>query len=259
MRRSPRNKRAYMAANEPKARRREYRDIGDVPTYAIGDIHGRYDLLAVAETMIAADAQHLQGRKLIVTLGDYVDRGPDSARVINRLMAPPPADFDRICLTGNHETAMLSYLDGEITLAQWLAMGAEATLMSYGLDSHHLGKQYPTPRKLDEFIRSSLPADHIAFLRDLPIMLDTPNVLFVHAGINPHASIADQTDQDLVYIRGRFIKSRTPLPKLVVHGHTQVTAPEARGRRLNLDTGAFHSGKLTVARFWNGSVHVMST
>lgn len=250
-----------MAANEMQTqqRRREYRDIDGIPTYAIGDIHGRYDLLASAEAMIATDAEQLPGRKLIVTLGDYVDRGPESARVINCLMAPPPADFDRVCLTGNHETAMLSYVDGEITLTQWLAMGAEATLLSYGLDSQHLAKQYPSPRKLDEFIRSSLPSDHIAFLRDLPIMLDTPSVLFVHAGINPHASIADQTDQDLVFIRGRFIKSRTPLPKLVVHGHTQVTSPEARGRRLNLDTGAFHSGKLTVARFWSGSVHVMST
>lgn len=250
-----------MAANEIEARqrRREYRDIEGVPTYAIGDIHGRHDLMVTVEAMIAADAADLPGRKLIVTLGDYIDRGPDSARVISQLMATPPAGFDRICLTGNHETSMLSYVDGEITLTQWLAMGAEATLLSYGLDAEHLARQYPAPKKLDEFIRESLPSDHIAFLRDLPIMLDTPSVLFVHAGINPHASIADQTDQDLVFIRGRFLKSRTPLPKLVVHGHTQVAAPEARGRRLNLDTGAFHTGKLTVARFWNGSVHVMST
>jgi len=250
-----------MATNEilEQRRRRDYRDIDGVPTYAIGDIHGRYDLLAAVETMIEVDAERLPGRKLIVTLGDYIDRGPESARVISRLMASPPTDFDRICLTGNHETAMLSYIDGEITLTQWLAMGAEATLLSYGLDHQHLARQYPSPRKLDEFIRESLPVDHIAFLRNLPIMLDTPSVLFVHAGINPHASIADQTDQDLVFIRGRFLKSRAPLPKLVVHGHTQVTSPEARGHRLNLDTGAFHSGKLTVARFWNGSVHVMST
>jgi serine/threonine protein phosphatase 1 len=240
-------------------RRREYRNIDDVATYAIGDIHGRHDLLSAVEAMIVADAAQLPGRKLIVTLGDYIDRGPDSARVIGRLMAPPPADFDRLCLTGNHETAMLDYIDGEITFIQWLAMGAEATLLSYGLDPSYIAKQYPSPKKLNDFIRASLPSTHIDFLRNLPIMVDTPNVLFVHAGINPHVSIADQTDQDLVYIRGRFLKSRTPLPKLVVHGHTQVVAPEARGRRLNIDTGAFHSGKLTVARFWNGSVHVMST
>jgi serine/threonine protein phosphatase 1 len=240
-------------------RRREYRNIDDVATYAIGDIHGRHDLLSAVEAMIVADAAQLPGRKLIVTLGDYIDRGPDSARVIGRLMAPPPAGFDRLCLTGNHETAMLDYIDGEISFVQWLAMGAEATLLSYGLDSSYIAKQYPSPKKLSDFIRASLPSTHIDFLRNLPIMVDTPHVLFVHAGINPHVSIADQTDQDLVYIRGRFLKSRTPLPKLVVHGHTQVVVPEARGRRLNIDTGAFHSGKLTVARFWNGSVHVMST
>lgn len=244
---------------QEQQRRREFRDIAGIPTYAIGDIHGRFDLLATIEALIANDAAQFPGRKLVVTLGDYIDRGPDSARVIRHLMAPPPEGFDRICLTGNHETAMLAYVDGEITLTQWLAMGAEATLLSYGLDCTHLARQYPSPKKLDDFIRSSLPADHVAFLRDLPIMLDTPSVLFVHAGIDPHLSIADQSDQDLVFIRGRFLKSRTPLPKLVVHGHTQCKEPEARGRRLNLDTGAFHSGKLSVARFYQGTVNVMST
>nr|WP_247750780.1 MULTISPECIES: metallophosphoesterase family protein [unclassified Rhizobium] len=250
-----------MAGNgmQESQRRREFRDIAGVPTYAIGDIHGRYDLLTAIEALITADAAQFPGRKLMITLGDYIDRGPDSARVVSHLMAPAPEGFDRICLTGNHETAMLAYVDGEITLTQWLAMGAEATLLSYGLDSNHLARQYPSPKKLDDFIRASLPADHIAFLRDLPIMLDTPSVLFVHAGIDPHLSIADQTDQDLVFIRGRFLKSRTPLPKLVVHGHTQVKSPEARGRRLNLDTGAFHSGSLSVARFYEGTVNVMST
>lgn len=245
--------------NGDTPRRREYRDIEGVPTYAVGDIHGRYDLLTSIEAAIAADAEQFPGPKLLVTLGDYVDRGPDSSRVISHLMASPPDGFERICLTGNHETAMLAYVDGEITLTQWLAMGAEATLLSYGLDYSHLIRQYPAPRKLDEFIRGSLPLDHIGFLRDLPILLDTPNVLFVHAGINPHVSIAEQNDEDLIFIRGRFFKSSAPLPKLVVHGHTQVKSPEAQGRRLNLDTGAFHSGSLSAARFHNGTVQVMST
>jgi len=249
-----------MAGREyDERRRREYRDIGGIPTYAIGDIHGRYDLLVALETAIAADADQFSGPKLLITLGDYVDRGPDSARVISHLMAPAPAGFERICLTGNHETAMLDYVSGEITLTQWLAMGAEPTMLSYGLDYSHLVRQYPSARKLDEFIRGSLPAEHIAFLRDMPILLDTPNVLFVHAGINPHASIAEQSDQDLVFIRNRFLKSRAPLPKLIVHGHTQVKTPEAQGKRLNLDTGAYHSGSLSAARFHNGTVHVLST
>jgi serine/threonine protein phosphatase 1 len=251
--------RGRLAGRFGRTRRREYIDISAMPTYVIGDVHGCHHLLAAVEEKIVADASRLPGRKLIVMLGDFIDRGPASARVVSRLMAPPPPGFDRICLTGNHELAMLAYIDDEISLAQWFAMGADVTLHSYGLDAAHLARQYPSQKKLDDFIRSSLPASHIEFLRDLPILVDTPSVLFVHAGINPEHSISEQSDEDLVFIRSRFFDSAQPLPKLVVHGHTPVKEAEVSGLRLNIDTGAFHSGKLTVARLWNGRVHVFST
>ena len=251
--------RGLFGARTDQIRRRDFIDNASTPTYAIGDVHGCHDLLATLEDKIIADAARLPGRKLIVMLGDYIDRGPASARVISRLIAPPPPEFDRICLTGNHEITMLAYIDEQISLSDWLSMGAEATLQSYGIDVAHLARQHSSHKKLDDFIRSSLPAAHIEFLRSLPVMVDTPAALFVHAGIDPDRSIADQLDEDLVYIRSQFLDSRHPMPKLVVHGHTPVKRVMANGERLNLDTGAFRSGTLSAARLLRGRVHVTST
>jgi serine/threonine protein phosphatase 1 len=240
-------------------RRRENIDIAVTPTYVIGDVHGRYDLLSALERKIVIDAAELPGRKLIIMLGDVIDRGPGSAQIVSRLMAQPPKGFDRICLTGNHELIMLAYVDGDIALDDWLSLGGEATLNSYGLDIRQLVRQYPDKRKLDTFIRHWLPAGHIEFLRRMPILVDTPQALFVHAGIDPERTIAAQTDDDLVFIRSRFLDSPQPLPKLIVHGHTPVQRAEAHGLRLNIDTGAFRTGTLTAARFWDGHIHVTST
>ncbi|KQV83817.1 metallophosphoesterase family protein [Rhizobium sp. Root1220] len=234
-------------------------DPGDMPIYAIGDIHGRHDLLKKAEQAIVEDAADIPGRKLIVTLGDYIDRGPSSAQVISHLMAPPPENFDRVCITGNHEIVMLDYVDGLVSYADWMRMGADALLRSYGLDPEQLPLIFPGAAKLDAFIRQSLPRPHIDFLRSLPIFVDTPNVLFVHAGIDPMLPIEHQSDDDLVFIRQRFFESHKPLPKLVVHGHTPAERPEVFAKRLNLDTGAYYSGKLTVAKLWRGRVHLFQT
>ncbi|WP_170965899.1 MULTISPECIES: metallophosphoesterase family protein [Rhizobium] len=234
-------------------------DIAEIPTYAIGDIHGRYDLLLKAEEAILQDGTRLPGQKLIVTLGDYIDRGPESAQVITHLMEPPPDGFDRICLAGNHEIAMLDYVDGWLPYDDWMRMGSAESLKSYGLDPEHLPLVFPSGAQLDAFLRQSLPHTHIDFMRALPIMLDTPSVLFVHAGIDPMLPLSAQTEEDLVLIRHRFLESRVPLPKLVVHGHTPSDEPDIRPRRLNLDTRAFRSGRLTVARFWQGRVHLFST
>jgi len=234
-------------------------DIDSVPTYAIGDVHGRYDLLLKAEEAIYRDAERLPGRKLIVCLGDYIDRGPESAQVISHLMEPVPANFDRICLTGNHEVIMLDYIDGWASYDDWMRMGAAELLKSYGLDAEHLPLVFRTGAQLDAFIRGSLPKTHIDFMRAMPIMVDTPHVVFVHAGIDPMLTIEEQTDEDLVFIRQRFLDSDAPLPKLVVHGHTPGDVPDVQPMRLNLDTRAFRSGKLTVARLWQGQVYLFST
>ncbi|PSJ61629.1 metallophosphoesterase [Pseudaminobacter soli (ex Li et al. 2025)] len=233
-------------------------DISDSAVYAIGDIHGCLDELLMLEQEIFADAGPLPGRKLIVMLGDYIDRGPAPREVIEHLMTPPPPDFERICLTGNHEVALLDYLDGRLPLLDWMPMGADATLQSYGIDHDRLGHIYQSPRHVDEIIRSAIPAAHVAFLRSLPIMVEAERYVFVHAGIRPELELDQQSDDDLIYIRSAFFDSPHPLKKYVVHGHTPVTEASLQGGRINVDTGCFYSGRLTALRIFRNKGRYLS-
>ncbi len=113
--------------------------------------------------------------KLIIMLGDYVDRGPASAQVVDHLIESCPESFERLCLTGNHDMAMLDYLDGRLALSTWLQMGGEATLLSYGIDIEHLKLIYKSRRRLDEIIRAAIPERHTQFLRTLPILIAAGN------------------------------------------------------------------------------------
>lgn len=227
-------------------------DQGDTPIYAVGDVHGCLDELQTLERNIAKDAVALPGRKLIVMLGDYVDRGPSSAQVLDHLIAPAPAGFERICLAGNHEIAMLDYLEGRTSLRSWLAMGAEQTLFSYGIDHSRLRDLHRDARQVDDAIRDAIPAAHRDFLRSLPILIETDRYIFVHAGIRPGVELAKQTDHDLVFIRSEFFEQAHLLTRYVVHGHTPVEEARREGMRVNLDTGAFFSGKLSALRIWRG-------
>lgn len=223
-------------------------DLSDTIVYAIGDVHGCYRELRALEDKVIADAATLPGRKLIVMLGDYIDRGPDSARVIDHLIARPPIGFERICLTGNHEAQTLDYLDGRLSLERWLSTGARSTLFSYGLDAEHLGELYGSGGKLDDHIRATIPHEHIAFMRGLPIMAYSERFVFVHAGLRPGVPLLEQEDDDLLYIREEFFEASRRLDRWVVHGHTPVDHPRIDGRRLDIDTGAFRTGRLTAVR-----------
>lgn len=225
-------------------------ELRDTAVYAIGDVHGCLDELLALERVIMRDAEELPGEKRIVMLGDYVDRGPASAQVLDHLLAPPPHGFDRICLTGNHEMAMLDYLDGRIGRAGWLAMGGERTLLSYGIDHERLREIYKTDHRTDEIIRAAIPPTHVAFLRSLPIMVEAPGFLFVHAGIRPELPLDRQSDRDLVLIRDDFYRAAHLLTRYVVHGHTPVGEARRDGMRVDIDTGAFFSGRLTALRLW---------
>jgi serine/threonine protein phosphatase 1 len=225
-------------------------DMSDTVVYAVGDVHGCLDELLALEQAILRDAQDTPGEKLILMLGDYVDRGPASAQVLDHLAAPPPPGFARICLTGNHDMIMLDYLEGRIGLAGWLGMGAEPTLLSYGIDHRRLYEIYGSGRRIDEVIRAAIPAAHAAFLRSLPVMVETAGFLFVHAGIRPELPLERQSDRDLVFIREDFYRSAHLLSRYVVHGHTPVDEARREGLRVNIDTGAFFSGRLTALRIW---------
>ena len=222
----------------------------DTAVYAIGDVHGCLDALLALERNIARDAEAIAGRKLIVMLGDYVDRGPASAQVIDHLIALPPPGFERICLAGNHEIVMLDYLEGRASRSNWIPIGAEPTLLSYGIDHDRLRSIYRADRQIDDVIRKAIPAAHIAFLRSLPIMIETPRYLFVHAGVRPELALDKQTDEDLVFIRSAFYQRAHLLSRYVVHGHTPIGEAKREGMRVNIDTGACFGGRLTALRIW---------
>jgi serine/threonine protein phosphatase 1 len=225
-------------------------DISDIPVYAVGDVHGCLDELLSLERSIAADGQKLPGRKIIIMLGDYVDRGPASSQVLDHLLAPPPAGFERICLAGNHEVVMLDYIDGRLGLGDWMSMGAASTLLSYGIDLDRLVQVYKSSRQIDDVIRKAIPAAHIAFLRSLPILVEAQRFVFVHAGVRPQVDFDRQSDYDLAFIRSEFYESAHLLRKYVVHGHTPVSEAKREGMRVNIDTGAVFGGKLTALRIW---------
>ena len=217
--------------------------------YAVGDIHGRKDLLDRLLAMILRDSQRSRaGRRLIVFLGDYVDRGPQSKAVVETLLAGPPpvphwAGFRWLCLKGNHEHAMLRFLDDLSIGRAWLANGGLATIEDYAgedrLDEADLAE-------LQALLRRHLPEGHATFLAGLPLSHVEGDYLFVHAGIRPGVPWDLQQPNDLMWIRSEFLSSSADHGKMVVHGHSIVKAPESRRNRIGIDTGAFASGHLTA-------------
>lgn len=214
--------------------------------YAIGDVHGCLPELIELERRIEADATGPDGEKWIVMLGDYVDRGPYSAQVIEHLLRPPSAGLRRFCLIGNHEQMMLDFLQDPLTHAYWLDEGGVETLRSYRLPP------FAAPQ-------GSIPGAHLQFLRELPISLSLPGWYFVHAGIRPGLSLAAQTDEDLIWIREPFLSARLPRGLRVVHGHTPGPVPVVTAYRICIDTQCFLSGRLTAARVTrNGAISFLA-
>ncbi|HVY51330.1 MAG TPA: metallophosphoesterase family protein [Devosia sp.] len=221
--------------------------------YAIGDVHGCIDQLRQIERVIADDARSLEGEKWIVTIGDHIDRGPASREVIDHLMGPAPAGLRRFALMGNHEAMMLDFLNDPVAHGYWLEEGGIQTLASYGiaLRDHERASMRAA---LD-----LLPAAHRAFIESLPVMLALPGWLFVHAGIRPGVPLADQTDEDLVWIRGPFLTSQLTGGLRIVHGHTPGPDVVVTPHRIDVDTHCFHSGILSAVRVTpDGRIRIFS-
>ena len=216
--------------------------------YAIGDIHGCLDQLRTLEGHIAADAAQFPGEKWIVTLGDYVDRGPASAGVIDHLMTPLSSELRRIPLLGNHEQMLLDFLENPAANTNWLEWGGLETLNSYGAKMPPGENWRRSPRRAAERLAAQLPERHLAFLQGLPICLSAPGFFFVHAGIRPGVSLERQDDYDLIWIRAGFLNAAPREGLTVVHGHTPVEEPEIVPGRVDIDTGCFGSGVLTALR-----------
>ncbi len=214
--------------------------------YAVGDIHGRLDLLNAllikigAEREKAPDLDHH-----LVLLGDYVDRGPDSAGVIDRIMGLAASEPHLTLLKGNHEDLMLRSLGGDRgNLKVWARNGGRATLLSYGMVSTDYDRA--DFDELQAMIATYVPPAHVAFLQSLAISRAMDGYLFVHAGIRPDVPMADQDATDMMWIRGAFLESDDDFGAIVVHGHHITDDVEIRPNRIGVDTGAYATNRLSA-------------
>lgn len=217
--------------------------------YAVGDVHGRPDLVDKILARIAKDAKKSRAELTkVVFLGDYVDRGPDSRGVVQRLMKPPPEGIDRlICLKGNHEDMLLRFLDHPLHGGfEWILLnGGAATLASWGVDLPAILDSKQIKGLHCDFLDCLAPEERL-FLAHLPLRHVEGGVVFVHAGIRPGIALTHQVPEDLLWIRDAFLDHAGPHGKLVVHGHTVTFEPELLPHRVGIDTGAWRTGTLTA-------------
>jgi serine/threonine protein phosphatase 1 len=216
--------------------------------YAVGDIHGRADLLEKMHAAILKDALDVPAeRKVVVYLGDYVDRGPHSKRVVDILLERPLVGFERVHLMGNHEAFLIEFLNDLEAGPGWLFNGGLTTLASYGVK---VGKydelSYDVLQRVQDEFRDKIPDSHLDFFRGLEFSRTEGDFFFVHAGIRPGVPLDNQTDEDMLWIREEFLGSDEDFGKIIVHGHTITWEPEVRSNRVGIDTGAFASGVLTA-------------
>jgi serine/threonine protein phosphatase 1 len=217
--------------------------------YAVGDIHGRLDLLNNLLSRIADDLRArpvAAGAATIVFLGDLIDRGPDSAGVIERISTLRDVPARALLLLGNHEEILLRVLDGEPGLAyDWLGFGGDACVESYGLSAAAMTAM--SEARIAEALRAAMPPAHVAFLKEGGDTIRFGDYLLVHAGIRPGVAIEDQQPHDLRWIRQPFLSDEHNHGCLVIHGHTVTDVVDRRTNRVGIDTGAYRSGILTAA------------
>jgi serine/threonine protein phosphatase 1 len=229
--------------------------------YAIGDVHGCYDLLKDLLAEVATDAAtRAAGRRTVVVfLGDYIDRGPQSARVMDALVwLRRRTDLEIHFLKGNHEQAMLEFLDAPERAGPWLSFGGAETLLSYGVVPPAPDARPAVYREARDGLLERMPASHLKLLWQLESMLVIGDYAFVHAGIRPGAALEDQAEDDLLWIRREFLDHPGPFPKIIVHGHTWLSEqPQLSEHRLGIDTGAYATGVLSAVRLEDGVFEVL--
>ena len=221
-----------------------YDAIVKMRLYIIGDIHGRSDLLDEIILKIRADvAQYGETDSLTITLGDYIDRGPDSKGVLDRLSRNPfPTRY--VAVRGNHEHLLESFLNNPEVAKYWRQLGGLETLHSYGVPIHDLmvGKGFERAARA---LKQSIPDYQLEFLSSLEPFVTVGNYYLCHAGVRPGIPLAQQKIEDLMWIRDEFLNSASMFEKIVIHGHTPQEWPDIRDNRINIDTGAFATGRLT--------------
>lgn len=208
--------------------------------YAVGDIHGRLDLLTTLHEAIDEDVELHPGPQCVeVYLGDYVDRGPQSSGVLDALIERRRLR-NAVCLAGNHEDIVLQALFSQEAFGRWLRMGGLETVYSYVLPERPLEEL-----QLWNAWRSAMRAGHVEFLRSLSSNFVCGDYVFVHAGLRPGVGLEEQDPADMMWIRKEFLDYPHSFGHLVVHGHTPISAPEVLSNRINIDTGAYATGHLT--------------
>lgn len=230
-------------ASDPGDLTKQSRVPDGMRVYAIGDIHGRLDLLRLLEEKILMDwspSRIEQG--LIVYLGDYVDRGPNSRGVIESLLSGPPGNLQTVHLLGNHEQLLLDFL-GEAEPRMWLSNGGDSTLSSYGVGEAAIAQN--DSGRLREAFRELLPARHLSFLNSLKRMHFVGDFCFVHAGVRPGVALEQQNADDVIWVRDLFLDSKADFGKIIVHGHSIAPQVDWRANRIGIDTGAYYSDRLT--------------
>jgi serine/threonine protein phosphatase 1 len=213
--------------------------------YAIGDVHGRLDLLEEMHARIAAEIQRDQpGDWRIIHVGDYIDRGPQSRGVINLLRRLVRDDPHVIALGGNHDFGMVDFLGRPDKDALFARHGGSETARSYGVEAD-FSSQWLARQAADHLL-AAIPETHLAFLKGLPRAVAYGDFFFCHAGIRPGVPLAEQNPEDLIWIRDTFLNWPRLHEKVIVHGHTPRPEPELMPARVNVDTGAWMSGVLTA-------------
>jgi len=228
--------------------------------YAVGDIHGRADLLANLLYQIEADAAARDAAKTtLVFVGDYVDRGPDSRGVVELLLNGLPAPLDAHFLKGNHEAMLLDFVADPWRLDHWRRNGGDATMASYGVDVAGLRAAKASPEVWHAAFTAALPESHLNFYSSLRLHVRAGDYLFVHAGLRPGVPLEAQDETDLIWIRHDFLDATEPFGPVVVHGHTPVDAPAVLPNRIGIDTGAVFTGRLTALWLQDGERGFLQT
>ena len=230
-----------------------------VRVYAIGDIHGRADLLVRQHSLIEADFAASPAPIVhLIYLGDYVDRGPNSRAVLETL-AQGASDFVNVTmLRGNHEEMLLRFLDDDLVGPTWCQLGGLETLQSYGID---VGKVHTEGgyAGLSACFRETLPAHHLRLLTHLKSSFAIGTYFFCHAGVRPGIPLERQNERDLLWIREKFLDATEHFGKMIVHGHSPVDQPEFRKNRINIDTCAYATGRLTCLVLEGDACRIMCT
>jgi serine/threonine protein phosphatase 1 len=229
-----------------------------VRVYAVGDIHGRLDLLGALQEKIARDGETATDKRIIVYLGDYIDRGADSKGVIERLLAQPPEGFSARHLKGNHDQSLLDFLEEPAHYRMWKDYGARETLLSYGVMPPR-GEGDSALKKASEDLALALPEAHLEFIRGLELSVTIGDYFFVHAGVRPGLPLSKQSPQDLMWIREEFLTSSSDFGKVVVHGHSPSPMPVKRANRIGVDTGAYATGRLSCVVLEGASCRFLQT